>query len=190
MARGSFTAAGGIARKGIGVLSVVSLAFWAIDWAGSEHNRPLNFWLLLGLGLALVSAVLWGLEQRAKSRATSPGETHHHHYAPYIASGAVVSFGAVPLGSSPVRSGPPDERVVEGSPDAYKIVNVWDLLEEVPGQPLSIINRTLRYVELRGPALVGLAGSVQFIEVTFGILNRDVESILWEFGAVASCSVR
>ena len=71
-------------------------------------------------------------------------------------------------------------RLIEGYPDHFRVVNAWDLYEPVPGQPLSIVNWTLRYVELRGPALLVVRGTGSFVGVSFGLADGEtMESILW-----------
>jgi hypothetical protein len=43
-----------------GLLGVISLIAWLIDVASSKHHRPLTYWLVAGLALLLVAALVWG----------------------------------------------------------------------------------------------------------------------------------
>jgi hypothetical protein len=105
--------------------------------------------------------------------------------SPIIIAGGSVTYAS----NSPRQIHRPenfDQRTIEGSPDDYAKVYVWELLEKVPGQPDSIINRTLRYVELCGPALLAVVPGSTFDAVAFGMLDNDFESILWTPGSARS----
>jgi hypothetical protein len=146
--------------------------------------------LILALAaLAVFCVVVFG-SKRIKNAiqdlrpSEQPAQVHHH--GPYYAAPVTIQIGGGGLPNATPAEGrgqPATTRTIEGTPDNYKIVNVWELAEGVPGQPLSIINRTLRYVELRGPALIGIAGGVTFEDVGFGMLEQNPESIIWPLGS-------
>jgi len=146
-----------------------------------SHQSAL--WFALAFLLLLTCVAIYvgyqALRERDEAKAEQPKEVHHH--GPYFAGPATFVIGKEePFATAPStpESGPPS-RIIEGEADNYKVVNAWDLAEEVPGQPLSIINRTLRYVELRGPALIAVDHGVIFDHVGFGMVGSNPESIIW-----------
>jgi len=163
-------------------ISASANAAWIYQIKTGHTVTQVPSWILglLAIGTLLVAAFLAFHYQRAESERHAA-----HQSAPYFAgpvtfniTGAQFHFGNV----RPARPSSGDrlpERTIEGVPSDYRVVNVWELLEDVPDQPLSIINRTLRYVELRGPALIGLGPNLQFINVVFGILDENVDTIIW-----------
>ncbi len=56
------------------VLGGVSLVVWVVAVASSPHHHPLNFWLVVGLGLLLIAALVWG----ARRGKPSDGGVHIH----------------------------------------------------------------------------------------------------------------
>lgn len=136
-------------------------------------------WVVAALVMLLIAAFLAFRKVWKEREAATAAHQSVTFAAPVTVnigtSGHHASSGAAAAPAAPAAPG----RLIEGTPEDYKVVRPWDLLEPVPGLPLSIINRTFRYVELQGPALIGLVDFLEFEHVAFGIANGDVESILW-----------
>jgi hypothetical protein len=160
----------------LSVVGIVSLGVWVIE-VFEEGRHPFNFWAVLVLAIALAAALLWGVQGRG-SRPIAQGT--HIYNAPVTINQPVPGFMPPEAQGQPAPSAP--NRVIEGTPDSYRVVHPWDLMETVPHQGPIIFGYTFRYVVLEGPALIGLLGPGDMNDVTFGVTNNDIESILWDFG--------
>jgi hypothetical protein len=163
----------GIARKGFAVLSAISLVVWLVDWIVSQECA-LNFWLVLGLGFAVVTLLLWGLSQRVAAPAVG-GVTHYHHYA----GPTTVHYGAseqVAIGELPQ---PLDTPFIGGATASEReTVRLSDYVEWSSDEPPTIRNRRFRYAKIRGPILVA-PRRIDFRSVAFGVADNDPETIFW-----------
>lgn len=173
----------GLAYAVLTVIAAMSTGIWAYGLVTSHHSS--TFWAVVPLATIAAGAILWGIRARHGQHFAGPV----NFSAPvttvnfFGSSGGPAPSAPVPTQSVLATSQPTERRLMEGTPDAYWVVDVWDLIEPTIGREAPAVRGwTLRYVELRGPAILAPVGEVAFNNVSFGIARDNFESILWDPG--------
>lgn len=126
------------------VLGAVSLGVWLIEVLKGRH--PLNFWLVLSIGVVALAAIVWGIRRGGGGAAAVQ---HHHNYGP----GTTVNFGGTgPATVRGVQGNAAERGVPIGGARANRkaVISLYDHVEYPPDGPPVIRDKHFRFAILQG----------------------------------------